>query len=76
MSKVLQVEGSLHFDEESSDSEDETENVPSNDAPLVFDSDESDEELEIFHSVNDGSVPNQTTTKVSIQQCEYSLTYS
>lgn len=68
MSKVLQVEGSLHFDEEeSSDSEDENENSP-NDAPLVFDNSDGsdDEELEIFHSVNE-SEPKHTTNVSCLQ---------
>jgi hypothetical protein len=51
MSKVLQVEGSLLFEEDdSSDSDEENESNNGNGAPLVYASDESDEEeLEVFH---------------------------
>lgn len=75
MSKVLQVEGSLQFDEEeSSDSEDETENNLSNIAPLVFDSDGSDEEeLEIFHNEKEKRKEQSHTLKVGISIHNLSL---
>jgi hypothetical protein len=67
MSKVLHVEGSLHYDDDDESSEEEPENNSSNDAPLVFDSDGSDEEeLEIFHDIKEEGVQPTRTTKVSV----------
>lgn len=66
MSKVIEVQGSLQFDEdESSDSEDEAgDDNLSTDAPLVFVSDSDEEELEIFHAgKGDSTAPVSNITK-------------
>ena len=52
MNKVLEVHGSLNYDDvdDSSDSDDENENNGISDAPMVFKNDSDDEELEVFES--------------------------
>mmetsp|Transcript_22422 Transcript_22422/g.37988 ORF Transcript_22422/g.37988 Transcript_22422/m.37988 type:complete len:736 (-) Transcript_22422:112-2319(-) len=64
MSKVIQVEGNLQFEEEdSSDSEEEDNSNPSDDAPLVFDDDGSDEEeLEVFQPAKQDAPVNDVKT--------------
>lgn len=66
MSKVLQVEGSLQFEEEdTSDSEGETENTTTNDPPMVFDEESDEEELETFNTAQENRDDPATKEQVS-----------